>query len=130
MIFIVKVFLSVAMVCFAVGYASRRRANPLHRQLMAAGVLVAWTAVVVLLLGRFGLGLPLRPAFWLVELTGSARAADIIALVQQSLGLLALLVLSAQALLGRLRHPLHRPVAWGAIPLWLLVWVTAMFGYV
>jgi hypothetical protein len=29
-----------------------------------------------------------------------------------------------------MRHPLHRPVAWGALPGWLFVWVTAMLGYV
>ncbi|HEX9843722.1 MAG TPA: hypothetical protein VGC20_13270 [bacterium] len=130
MIVITKLFLSAATLCFGVGYAARRRANPLHRRLMAAGVALGWTAAAVLLLGRAGLGLPARPAFWLLEAAGSERGAAIVATVHQTLAVLVLLTLSAQALLGRVRHPLHRPVAWVVLPAWLLVWVSAMFGYV
>lgn len=130
MTIIVKLFLSAATACLAVGYAARRRANPLHQRLMAAGIALAWTGAAVLLLGRAGLHLPLRPAFWLVELAGGARAAEIAAAVQQSFGGLALLALAAQGALGRLRHPLHRPLGWAVLPLWLAVWVSAMFGYV
>jgi hypothetical protein len=130
LIFMTKLFLSAAMACFGIGYAARFRANFLHRRLMALGVGLAWTGALVLLAGRAGFGLPARPAFWLVELTGAERGAQIVAAVQQSLGVVTLLVLSAQAVLGRLRHPLHRPLAWAAASLWLLLWVSAMFCYV
>ncbi len=130
MIVITKLFLSAATLCFGVGYAARRRANWLHRQLMALGVALAWTGAVVLLTGRVGLDLPLHPAYWLDDLTGSARAPQIVAAVQQSLALLGLLVLTAQMVLGMRRHPLHRVVALAALPLWLFVWISSMFGYV
>lgn len=130
LIVIVKLFLSAATACLAVGYAARRRANAQHRPLMAGGVALGWLALGVLLAGHVGLGLPLRLAYWLVELAGGERGAAIVAAVHQSLGVVALLVLTGQAVLGRLRHPLHRPVAWAAFPLWLAVWVGAMFGYV
>lgn len=130
MIVIVKLFYSAATACFAVGFAARRRANLQHRRLMAMGVAVAWAGTAVLLVGRLWLDLPLRPAYWLLDLTGGGRALGVVLAVQQSLGILSLLVLSAQVVLGGLRHPLHRPAAAVALPLWLLLWVTAMFGYV
>jgi hypothetical protein len=126
----VKLFLSVATVCLAVGYAARHRANGLHRRVMALAVALVCLAALVLLVGRVGLGLPLRPAFWLGELLGSGRAALYAAATHQGLGVLALLGLIAQALLGWRRHPLHRPLAAAVLPLWLLVWIAAMFGYV
>lgn len=130
MIFIVKLFLTAATACLAVGYAARHRANPLHRRLMALALALAWGAAVVLVSGRAGLGLPARPAFWVLELAGGGRGAFVLTAVHQGFAAVALVVLTAQAVLGRLRHPLHRPVAWVALPLWLAVWVTAMFGYV
>ena len=96
---------------------------------MAAASGLAWAGPAVLLVGRFGLGLPARPAFWLTEVLGSARAADIAAVVQQVLSVLALLTVSVQGALGSRRHPLHRPLAWVALPLWVLTWVTTLFGY-
>jgi hypothetical protein len=130
LILLSKLFFSAATACLGAGYAARWRANPLHRRLMATGVVLAWGGALVPLLGWLALGLPVHPAFWLEELTGSTRAAGILAIVQQALGGVALATLTAQAVLGRLRHPLHRPLAWAALPLWLLIWVTTMFGYV
>lgn len=129
LIVIIKLFFSAASACFGIGYAARWRANWLHRRLMAAGLALAWGGVAVLLAGRLGLELPARPAFWLAEALGSAHAAAIVAAVQQGLGALALLALSVQAELGRQRHPLHRPLAWVALPLWILTWVTTLFVY-
>lgn len=129
LIVIIKLFFSAASACFAIGYAARRRANALHRPVMTLGLALAWAGVAVLLVGRLGLGLPLPPAYWLPEALGSARAASILATVQQAVGAVALLALSAQALLGRERHPLHRPLAWAALPLWIVTWVTTLFGY-
>lgn len=130
LVFIVKLFLSAATFGFTVGYAARRRANPLHRRLMAGSVLLVWVAALVLVVGRAGLGLPARPAYWVVEATGGEHGAAIAGAIHQWLALLVLLALTAQAVLGRLRHPLHRPVAWVALPCWLAVWVSTMFGYV
>jgi hypothetical protein len=126
----VKLLLSAATACLAVGYAARRRANRLHRRAMAWAVVLACSGALVLLVGQAGLGLPLRPAFWLGELLGGGRVARYAAAAHQGLGVLALLGLIAQALLGWRRHPLHRPLAAAVLPLWLLVWVAAMFGYV
>jgi hypothetical protein len=125
-----KLILSAATFCFCIGYAARWRANALHRRWMALGVALVWLAVGVQVLGRAGLGLALPPAYWLVEALGSEGAAAGAAATQQTLGLLALLLLTVQAVLGRLRHPLHRPVAMLALPLWLAVWVSALFAYV
>lgn len=130
MTFTIKLFLSASTACLAVGYAARHRANGLHRRLMTVGIALAWGGAAVLVAGRGGLGLPLHPAYWLSDLTGSPRAVVILVAVQQAFGGLALLVLVAQGVLGRLRHPLHRPVSRVALPLWLLVWVSAMVGYV
>lgn len=130
MIFIIKLFFSAASACFGIGYAARRRGNWLHRRLMAAGVGLAWAGAAVLLAGHVGLGLPIRPAYWLSEAMGSVRAASIVAVVQQGLGAVALVTLSLQAALGRLHHPLHRLVAWVALPLWVVAWVTTLFGYI
>ena len=130
MIVIAKCFLSAATLCFAVGYAARGRANWLHRRLMTLGVALAWGGALVLLSGHIGLDLPLRPAYWLADVTGSARAGEIVVAVQQSLALLGLLVLTVQMVLGVRRHPLHRVVALAALPLWLVVWISSMFGYV
>jgi hypothetical protein len=130
LVFIVKLFLSAATLGFAVGYAARRRANWLHRRTMPLAVALLWVATAVLVAGRAGLGLPARPAFWVVELTGGEAGAAVAGAIHQWLGLLVLLGLTGQAVLGRIRHPLHRPLAWVVLPWWLAIWVTAMFGYV
>jgi hypothetical protein len=130
LIFFAKLFLSAATLCIGLGYGARHRANALHRRLMALGVALAWLGAAVVLAGRAGFALPLHPAYWLVELTGSDRAAGIVAAVQQGLGVAVLLALTGQAVLGRLRHPWHRPLAWVALPAWLALWVSSMFGYV
>ncbi len=129
MIIGIKLLLSTATVCFAVGYAARRRVNRLHRRLMAVGAGVAWLAAAAIGVGMSVGELPLGPAYWLVDVLGGAGPARIAAAVQLTLASLALVGVTVQAYLGWMRHPLHRLAARAVIPLWLLVYVSAMFFY-
>lgn len=129
LIWTTKLLFSLATLCFGIGYGARWRANPLHRQLMAGGIAIGWTGAGLYALGRLAFGLSGRPAYWLVEAAGSASTAAMLAAMQQGCAVLVLLLLTAQAALGRMRHPRHGTVARVALPLWLLLWVTSMFGY-
>lgn len=129
-----KLLLSAATFCFALGYASRHgidrgdRGNLTHRKWMMCGLALAWTVPIAWGTGAL-LGVRIRPGYWLIDLLGGEGRAHLLAGFQQGMTLLALLVLGFQGWLGLRRAALHRTLARGVILLWLCSYVTGMFFY-
>ncbi len=129
-----KLLLSAATLCFALGYASRHRdnrgnrGNSTHRHWMMWGLALAWTVPIVWGAGGV-LGVNLRPGYWLIDLLGGEGRAHLLAGFQKGMTMLALLVLGFQGWLGLRRAPLRRTLSYAVILLWLCSYVTGMFFY-
>ena len=121
--------MSLATLCFAFGYAMRHRDNLRHRQMMAAGFIVTLGIAVVLVVGVQVYGAAYRPAYWLVEWLGDARAHTVL-LIHRAIATVTLLLLIAQVFSGIRRLPLHKVIYPFTIGAWLISWVSGMFIFV
>lgn len=131
MVVSLKLLLSAATLCFALGYAARPGGNrdiSVHRRWMARGLALAWSVPLVWGTGWF-LEVNIRPGYWLIDLLGGEARAHILTGFQQGITMLTLLLLGFQGWLGLRRALLHRTLAHGVILLWLLSYVTGMFFY-
>lgn len=126
-IVVVKLVMSLATACYALGYAARERDNRLHRRLMAAGFVLTLAIAVVLIVGVHGFHAGYRPAYWLVRGLGTEGRAQALLIAHRVLATVTLLTVCAQVYSGWRRLPLHRRLFPYAIGLWLLSYVTGMF---
>ncbi len=127
MIFAVKAAMTLATLCFAVGYAARQRDNRLHRRVMLAGFAFTLSIAVILVVGVHGFGAGYRPAYWLVRAAGGPERAQWVLIVHRILASVTLLALVAQVVSGLRRDPLHGRLYPYTIGLWLLAYVSGMF---
>lgn len=130
MVFVVKLLLSLATLLLGLGRVPRTSPGAVPAGAGAAGVAVAWAAVVVLAAGWLGLELPVRPAVWVLRLAGGAEGARTLLAVHGVVGGLALLLLSVRLALAAAGHRWAPRLEAPAVALWLVVWVAAMFGWV
>jgi uncharacterized membrane protein YozB (DUF420 family) len=128
-IFTVKLIMSLATLCFAFGYALRHRNNLAHRKIMAAGFVLTIAIALVLVVGVQAFGATYRPAFWLVEWLGDARA-HIVLLVHRAIATVTFLLLAAQVVSGIRRIPLHNRIYPFTILTWIISYVSGMFIFV
>lgn len=129
MIVLLKLLVGTATVFLSLGYAARRRNNFLHRRWMALGVALAVSVPLLVVLGELGFGRSLRTGYWLIDLIGDRESARWVIFSHQALFMMTLVLLITQALLGRLRHPIHSVLARVVIPCWLISWIAALFFY-
>ena len=127
MILVVKLAMTMATLCFAVGYAARRRDNLLHRRVMLAGYLLTLTAAGMFVTSVHGFGAIYRPGYWLVRTAGGPEQARGVLIAHFVLASIALLALGMQVVSGLRRDPIHRRAYPYAIALWLAAYVTGMF---
>lgn len=129
MILAVKLAMTAATLCYAIGYAARRRNNRLHRQAMAAGFALTLAAAALLVAGVYAFGTGYRPAYWLVRGLGSPERARVVLVIHRVIAALALLAVATQVVLGVRRDPLHRRLYPYVIALWLISYVSGMFVF-
>jgi uncharacterized membrane protein YozB (DUF420 family) len=128
-IFTIKAFMSLATLCYAFGYALRHRNNALHRRIMAGGFVLTIAIAVVLVVGVHFFGASYRPAFWLVESLGEARAHTVL-LIHRAIATLTFLLLALQAISGARRLPLHSKLYPFTILTWIISYISGMFIFV
>lgn len=127
MIFAVKLLMTLATLCYAIGYAARRRDNWLHRRIMFAGFLLTLGIAVILVAGVHGFGATYRPAYWLVRAAGGPERAGGVLIVHRVIASTTLVALAAQVISGLRRDPLHGRLYPYTIGLWLISYVSGMF---
>ena len=121
--------MSLATLCYAFGYALRHRNNPLHRKVMLTGFLLTLAIAVVLVGGVQIFGAGYRPAFWLVDWVGDARARTVL-LVHRGFATVTLVLLLTQVYSGIRRLPLHSKIYPFTILFWIVSYVSGMFIFV
>jgi uncharacterized membrane protein YozB (DUF420 family) len=127
MIFTVKLVMTLATLCFAIGYAARRRDNRMHRRVMFVGFLLTVSIAVILAVGVNVFGASYRPAYWLVRGAGGPERAHWVLIAHRMIAAAALIVLGAQVVSGLRRDPLHLRLYPYAIALWLIAYISGMF---
>jgi uncharacterized membrane protein YozB (DUF420 family) len=127
MIFAVKAVMTLATLCFAVGYASRQRDNRLHRLMMMAGFVLTLTGAVMLAAGIYAFGESSKAAYWLVRASGAPERAHWVLVAHRVIAVATLAVLIAQVATGLRRDPLHGRLYPYTIGLWLFTFVAGMF---
>lgn len=127
MILAVKVVMTLATLCFAIGYAARQRDNRLHRRMMLAGFVLTLSIAVILVVGVHGFGAAYRPAYWLARAAGGPERAQWVLIMHRLLASVALVALVAQVVSGLRRDPLHRRLYPYTIGLWLVTYVSGMY---
>jgi len=127
MIFAVKALMTLATLCYAIGYASRRRDNLQHRRMMLTGFVLTLATAAVLVSGVYGLGGTYRSAYWLIRATGAPERARWVLIAHRIIAAVTLSTLIAQVVTGWRRAPLHGRLYPYTIGLWLITFVSGMF---
>ena len=126
MILAVKLAMTLATLCFAIGYAARRRDNRLHRRVMLLGFAVTLAAAAILVAGVQGFGATYRPVYWLVRGTGGPEHARWVLMAHRAVAALTFAAIGTQVYSGIRRHPLHVRLYPYTIGLWLVTYVSGM----
>ncbi len=126
-ILLVQLVMTAATLCYAVGYAMRRRNNALHRRLMLSGFVLTFSIALVLVAGVHLFGASYGPASWLVSLTGGADKARAVLIAHRVFATVTFVLLAAQVYTGIRRLPLHRRLQRAVIPTWLISYISGLF---
>lgn len=129
MIFAMKAVMTLATLCYAIGYASRRRNNAMHRQVMPVAFGLTWAVALLFVLALLGVGEAPKAAYWLVSAAGTPERVRWVLLLHRIIAGVALTVLTAQIVTGLRRDPLHHRLYPYAIGLWAVTYVSGMFLY-
>lgn len=127
MILALKAVMTLATLCYAVGYASRHRDNRLHRRAMLAGTALVLGGAMLLAAGVAGFGTPYHAAYWLTRAVGGAERARWLLAFHGIIAGVALVLLAVQTGTGLHRALLHTRLYPFTISLWLLTYISGMF---
>ena len=126
MIFLVKIVMTAATLCYATGLTMRHRNNDLHRKLMFVGFLLTGGIAVVLVVGVNIFGATYGPSLWLISLTGGEGNARWVLIIHRIFATLTLLLLMAQVYAGIRRLPYHKKLYKAVIPTWLITYISGL----
>jgi uncharacterized membrane protein YozB (DUF420 family) len=129
MIFAVKVAMTLATLCYAIGYAARRRDNRFHRRIMLVGFALTLSIAVILVAGVHGFGAAYRPAYWLVRGMGGPERAQWVLIAHRAVAAVTFVALGAQVFFGLRRDPRHLRLYPYVIALWLVTYLSGMFVF-
>ncbi len=125
----IKSFFSLGSILMAYGLMMRHANTPLHRVLMGASLLCCWGGLFMLLLVWQVLGVPPQASLWVRALTGESLGIPLLLVIQAAMLVLGVLLITLQAMAGWLQSSWYLWFYRVAVPVWWLVYISAMLVY-